>query len=182
MRQSEQAGRGPTSAIIVMGVAGSGKTVVGEKLSKALGVRFIEGDRFHPPHNVALMSAGTPLTDEDRIQWLDAIGAEIASAFARGESTVTACSALKRSYRDRLRHICPEIRFLFLDVDPQTAAQRVAARPNHFMPASLVDSQFQALAPPSADEPHVTLDARMPPDDIVIAAVSALAEVTAQRV
>ena len=174
MNDSEQAERRPPAAIVVMGVAGSGKTAVGEQLAKALGVRFIEGDRFHPPRNVALMSAGTPLTDEDRVYWLDAIGTEIARAFACGKSTITACSALKRAYRDRLRGLCPQIQFLYLEVDRQTAAQRVASRRNHFMPPSLVDSQFEALMPPGADEPHLTIDARMPLDDTVAAALSAL--------
>jgi len=182
MEQTEKREREPVAAIVVMGVAGSGKTAVGEGLVKALGVRFIEGDSYHPPHNVALMSAGTPLTDDDRIHWLDAIGHEIASAFSRGESTITACSALKRIYRDRLRGFCPDIVFLYLEIDRQTAARRVAARRNHFMPSSLVDSQFEALAPPETDERHYSIDAGADLNIVVAAALAKLRHLLPIRV
>jgi gluconokinase len=158
---------GTPLAIVVMGVAGSGKTVVGEVLAEKLGATFIEGDQFHPPHNVALMRSGTPLTDEDRELWLDSIGREIVQQASDNQTTVTACSALKRIYRERLQRFRPDILFLFLEVDRQTAEQRVAARRNHFMPASLVDSQFQVLDPPHADENSLTMDATLPVELIV---------------
>lgn len=161
-------------AIIVMGVAGSGKTTLGEVLSKALGARYVEGDRLQPPENVARMSSGLPLTDEHRKGWLDAVGTALAAAIADGENAVAACSALKHAYRDRLRRLCPTAMFLYLDIDPAAAATRVAARRGHFMPASLVDSQFADLEPPTPDEAAVRLDARLPTDVLLKAALAAL--------
>lgn len=146
-------------AIVVMGVAGCGKTVVGEALAKSLGAVFIEGDRLHPPENVARMARGKPLTDALREGWLDAIGERVAASIADGQRAVAACSALKRSYRDRLRRFCPGIVFLYLKIDRETAWRRVAARKGHFMPASLVDSQFATLEEPGRDEQAVTVDA-----------------------
>ncbi|TJW81671.1 MAG: gluconokinase, partial [Mesorhizobium sp.] len=105
-------------AIVVMGVAGCGKTAVGEALAKELRAIFIEGDRLHPPENVARMARGEPLTDALREGWLDAIGGRIAAAVADGQKAVAACSALKRSYRDRLRGFCPGVVFLYLKIDP----------------------------------------------------------------
>lgn len=145
-----------------MGVAGSGKTAVGEKLAETLGLRFVEGDLFHPPRNIALMAAGTPLSDADRVEWLDAIGRETAKSAAAGEPIVIACSALKRAYRDRLRGFCPEIVFVFLEVDVETAKKRVAARRGHFMPASLVESQFSILEPPLPEEGAIPVDSTRP--------------------
>ncbi|RWM11704.1 MAG: gluconokinase [Mesorhizobium sp.] len=142
-----------------MGVAGCGKTVVGEALAKSLSAVFIEGDRLHPPENVARMARGEPLTDALREGWLDAIGERIAASVADGQKAVAACSALKRSYRDRLRGFCPGIVFLYLKIDRETAWRRVAARKGHFMPASLVDSQFATLEEPGRDEQAVTVDA-----------------------
>lgn len=146
-------------AIVVMGVAGCGKTVVGEALAEALGAVFIEGDRLHPPENVARMARGEPLTDALREGWLDAIGERVAASVADGQKAVAACSALKRSYRDRLRGYCPGIVFLYLKIDRETAWRRVAGRKGHFMPASLVDSQFATLEEPGLDELAVTVDA-----------------------
>ena len=157
-------------AIVVMGVAGSGKSVVGEKLAKALGADFIEGDRLHPLENIALMASGTPLDDEHRKGWLDAIGRQIALSVDQGHGAVAACSALKRSYRDRLRGFAPDLVFLYLKVDPATARDRVAGRRNHFMPASLVESQFAALEEPGANEAALTLDGALPVDALVEAA------------
>lgn len=145
-------------AIVVMGVAGCGKTAVGEALAKALSADFIEGDRLHPPENVARMARGEPLTDALREGWLDAIGERIASSVAGGHKAVAACSALKRSYRDRLERFCPGIVFLYLKIDRETAWRRVANRKGHFMPASLVDSQFATLEEPADDELAVTVD------------------------
>jgi gluconokinase len=158
-------------AIVVMGVAGCGKSAVGVALAAALGVTFIEGDRLHPPENVARMASGEPLTDELREGWLDAIGERIAASVGKGEGVVAACSALKRSYRDRLSGFCPQIVFLYLEIDPATARRRVGNRKGHFMPASLVDSQFAILEPPAADERALTLDATRPVGEVVAAAV-----------
>ena len=145
-------------AIVVMGVAGCGKTAVGEALAMALDADFIEGDLLHPPENVARMARGEPLTDALRAGWLDAIGERIAASVAGKRKAVAACSALKRSYRDRLSRFCPDIVFLYLKIDRETAWRRVANRKGHFMPASLVDSQFATLEEPAADERAVTVD------------------------
>jgi gluconokinase len=157
-----------------MGVAGSGKSVVGAALAEALGARFIEGDRLHPPENVERMASGLPLTDADREGWLDTIGREVARAASRREGAVAACSALKRVYRDRLRGHCATIAFVHLQIDPATARQRVSGRKGHFMPASLVESQFAALEPPAADEEILTLDASRPVAEIVSTAAKFL--------
>ena len=145
-------------AIVVMGVAGCGKTAVGEALAKALGADFIEGDLLHPPENVARMARGEPLTDALRAGWLDAIGESIAASVGDGRKAVAACSALKRAYRDRLSRFCPDTVFLYLKIDRETAWRRVANRKGHFMPASLVDSQFATLEELAADERAVTVD------------------------
>jgi gluconokinase len=157
---------------VVMGVSGSGKTVIGSGLAEALGGRFAEGDRFHPPENIARMSAGLPLRDEDRWGWLDEIATEISEAERQGETLVVACSALKRVYRDRLRLASRRLRFVYLEIGRDAAAARVAARKGHFMPASLIDSQFAALEPPTPDEGALTLDAAKDPAELVAFAVS----------
>jgi gluconokinase len=166
------AGRQSPCAIVVMGVAGCGKTAVGEALAAALGWRFIEGDRLHPPANIERMSAGLPLTDAHRWAWLDAIGARIAEAERDG--AVAACSALKRIYRDRLRSYSHRLLFVHLDIDKATAVHRVASRAGHFMPASLVESQFADLEPPGPDEMAVRLDANRTVGELVAEAAAAL--------
>ena len=165
----------PPIIVVVMGVSGSGKTVVGAALARALGGRFAEGDRFHPPENISRMSAGLPLRDEDRWGWLDAIAVEIGEAERRGETLVVACSALKRIYRDRLRLASRHLKFVYLEISRETAAARVAARKGHFMPASLIDSQFGDLEPPLPDEDALTLDAADDPAQIVAQAASQMA-------
>ena len=160
--------------IVVMGVSGSGKTVVGSGLAAALGGRFAEGDRFHPSENIARMSAGMPLRDEDRWGWLDAIAVEIARADRQDGTLVVACSALKRVYRDRLRRASRHMLFIYLEVDRNTAAARVASRKGHFMPASLIDSQFADLEPPAQDERALAVDAARDPADIVALAVASI--------
>jgi gluconokinase len=165
--------------VVVMGVTGSGKSSVGARLAAALGCRFVEGDTLHPPENIARMSAGIPLTDEDREGWLDAIGRQLAAAAARGEGVVASCSALKRRYRDQLRGHVPGLVFVSLALDPETAQRRVAQRTDHFMPATLVASQFATLEPPAADEASITLDARLPVAELVQAASRSLAKATA---
>jgi len=144
--------------IVVMGVAGCGKSSLGKVLSEALGATFIEGDSFHPPENVARMSAGTPLTDDDRAGWLAQLAERLASGRARGESMVLACSALKRRYRDKLREGDPELLFVHLSGAPQLIAERMAERTAHFMPQSLIESQFGDLEALQVDERAVVCD------------------------
>jgi gluconokinase len=138
--------------VVVMGVSGCGKTTVGHALAQALGWRFIEGDALHPAANVARMAAGIALTDEDRRGWLDAVGRELAEAAARHEGVVASCSALKRRYRDQLRAAEPRLRFVHLHGPREVIEARLALRSGHYMPASLLQSQFDALEPPAEDE------------------------------
>jgi gluconokinase len=154
-------------AVVVMGVAGCGKTLIGRALAGRLGAAFVEGDELQPPENVARMAGGQPLTDAHRAGWLDAVAAAILDANARGRTAVASCSALKRRYRDQLRGRCPHVAFVHLSVDRDTAHRRVAERTNHFMPASLVDSQFADLQPLEADEAGTTVDAAMPVESVV---------------
>lgn len=158
---------GRATAWVVMGVSGCGKSQVGAQLAHALGARFIEGDRFHPPENVAKMSAGVPLTDADRSGWLQALRAEIVHALASGQAVVLSCSALKRRYRDLLRGAGGDVRFVHLHGARELIAQRMAARTGHFMPTSLLDSQLRDLEPLQADEPGITLDVIDPPARLV---------------
>jgi gluconokinase len=172
----ESADPGSASGIItvLMGVSGSGKTLIGEALARSIGGRFIEGDRYHPPANISRMASGQPLRDEDRWGWLDAIAGEIEEADRAGATLVVACSALKRAYRDRLRAASERILFIYLEVSRDTAAARVAARRGHFMPPSLIDSQFAALQPPAPDEQALYLDAASDPASLVDRALAAI--------
>lgn len=133
--------------VVLMGVSGCGKTTIGAALAAALGWPFIEGDDLHPPENVAKMAAGIPLTDEDRWPWLDRIVVELRRITASGGNAVLACSALRRSYRDRLAQ-GGDVRFVYLRGDRQTIAARLAARRHRYMPATLLDSQFATLEEP----------------------------------
>ncbi|NQD94857.1 TRAP transporter small permease subunit, partial [Pseudomonas sp. CrR25] len=144
-----------------MGVSGSGKSDISLAVATALGWRHIEADQFHPRENVELMRAGIPLSDDDRSHWLDALIAEMQAAEAADKGFVLACSALKRSYRERLRHAVPGLRFAHLEIDPATSLQRVGARPGHFMPTSLVDSQFATLEDPTGEPGVLTVDAKL---------------------
>jgi gluconokinase len=144
-------------AIVVMGVAGSGKTTIGEKLAERLGWRYEDGDRFHPKANVEKMSAGRPLSDEDRWPWLQAIADEIDRICKRNGHVVIGCSALKRSYRDVLVHGRDDVRIVYLDGTQVVIARRLKARKGHFMPPTLLESQFNTLQPPGADEHPVTV-------------------------
>jgi len=157
-----------------MGVSGSGKSTVAKKLAELLGWRFADGDDFHPASNVAKMSAGHPLTDDDRWPWLQAIADEIDRVAAADEQIVVACSALKRAYREVLVHGRDDVCVVYLDGSQELIAARMAARKNHFMPAGLLDSQFATLQPPGADENpiSVTIDATV--DDIVDAIIAKL--------
>lgn len=153
--------------LLIMGVAGSGKTALGELLAQATGHRFFDGDDFHPPENVAKMRAGQPLTDADRSGWLDNIAATLAENTRRGEPVIVACSALKARYRQRLRAAVPTLCVAFLDVPQPVATARVAARAGHYMPASLVTSQFAALEPPTDEAHTLRLDATAPLPQLV---------------
>lgn len=144
-------------ALIVMGVSGSGKSTIAEQLARRLNWRYEDGDRFHPASNVAKMSAGHPLTDEDRRPWLQAIADEIDRVGMAGERVVIACSALKREYRDILQHGRNDIRFVFLKGTQELIASRLASRKHHFMPPGLLTSQFQTLEPPGPAEHPVTV-------------------------
>jgi carbohydrate kinase (thermoresistant glucokinase family) len=160
------------SAWVIMGVSACGKSEVGQRLAQALGGHFIEGDRFHPPRNLAKMSAGVPLDDADRQDWLHALRAEILRVQVAGELPVLACSALKRAYRDLLRASDAGVCYVHLHGDRELIAQRMAARSGHFMPLSLLDSQLRDLEPLQADECGVTLDVREPPSILVERALS----------
>ena len=153
-------------AIVVMGVAGSGKTVVGEALAARLGLPLLEGDQFHPQANIEKMSSGTPLTDADRWPWLDAIARAMREAPG---GVIVACSALRRAYRDRLRAGAGKpVVFVFLDGSRETIAARLGARKGHFMPPSLLASQLATLEPPPADEAGVVRVAIEPPVETVV--------------
>jgi gluconokinase len=163
----------PPPLVLVMGVSGAGKSTVGRLLAARLGVAFADADEFHPAANIGKMSSGQPLTDEDRWPWLDAIGAWLDARGAAGGGVVT-CSALKRAYRDRLVRGRPAVRLLHLHGDPALIAARQAARPGHFMPASLMASQFATLEAPGTEENPITLSVEATPEAIVQAAILAL--------
>ncbi len=144
-------------ALIVMGVSGSGKSTIADGLAERLRWTFEDGDRFHPASNVAKMSAGHPLTDEDRWPWLRAIADEIDRVCKAGEHAVIACSALKRVYRDVLVHGRNDVRLVFLNGTQELIASRLARRKGHFMPPGLLASQFSALEPPDGSENPITV-------------------------
>jgi gluconokinase len=144
-------------ALVVMGVSGSGKSTIGKTLAERLGWRFEDGDRFHPASNVAKMSAGQPLTDDDRRPWLQAIADEIDRVCKAGQRLVVACSALKHAYREILLHERNDVRIVFLDGTETLIASRLAQRKGHFMPPGLLASQFQTLEPPSPSERPITV-------------------------
>ena len=164
--------------LVVMGVSGCGKTLIGSAVAQVLGLPFIEGDELHPPRNVALMAAGTPLTDADRADWLATIAARLSLAQAAGQGLVVSCSALKRSYRDGLRAACPGLRFVYLQGSAALLHQRMLARTGHYMPASLLASQLATLEPPAADEAAISVDIG-PPADHVAATVLAYLQAAA---
>ena len=162
------------AAIIVMGVSGSGKSTIGALLAEALGWPFADADGFHPAANVAKMASGQPLTDEDRWPWLDAIAAHIEAARAAGQPVVVACSALRRAYRDRLRAGHKDLVFLHLAGEAGLIAGRQAARQGHFMPPSLMASQFATLEDPAAEADAVTVSVQASPHEVVAAALGQL--------
>ncbi|AJE21837.1 MAG: gluconokinase [Pseudomonadales bacterium GWC1_66_9] len=149
----------PINALVIMGVAGCGKSSVSQAICALNGATPIEGDAFHPAENIRKMSAGIPLTDADRSGWLGILCDELRRSIDAGQPPVLSCSALKRSYRERLRSAVPGLGFVYLELTPAVAARRVAERPGHFMPTSMIDSQFATLEPP-VDEPlTLVLDA-----------------------
>lgn len=152
------------SPIVVMGVSGSGKSTVGSALAQRLRVPFVDADTLHPPSNIAKMSAGEPLTDDDRYPWLERVGEWLTGHRGGG---VVSCSALKRKYRDQLRTHCASIEFLYLSGSPELIRSRIADRPGHFMPAALLQSQFDALEPLAPDEAGVTADISQGVENIV---------------
>jgi gluconokinase len=161
-----------------MGVAGSGKTLIGSALARALDIEFVEGDDYHPAENVQRMSRGIPLTDDDRKGWLRALAATIREAKDAGAPLVVTCSALKRSYRDVLRG-GGDLQFIFLRGPQELIAERLANRRGHFMPTALLDSQFAALEEPSPDEDAWVCDIAQSPDAIVAALVDRVASASA---
>lgn len=157
--------------VVVMGVSGCGKSTVGRLIAEALDRPYLEGDAFHPPANVERMRAGTPLTDEDRAPWLHTLAERLAQARRDGGGVVLACSALKRRYRDVLRGDVPsggtpDLAFVHLHGTRELLESRMAQRSGHYMPASLLASQLDALEPPQPDELAITLDVALPPEQI----------------
>lgn len=158
------------SPVVVMGVSGSGKSTVGASLAERMKVPFADGDAFHPQANTAKMSSGQPLNDQDRYAWLEAIGEWLAR---HRDGGVMSCSALKRKYRDQLRAHCSEIVFLHLSGSPELIGVRQARRPNHFMPAALLTSQFHTLEALGPDERGVVVDVGQGVDAIIETFLSA---------
>jgi gluconokinase len=154
-------------ALVVMGVSGSGKSTIADRLAERLGWTYEDGDRFHPASNVAKMRAGHPLTDEDRRPWLQAIADEIDRVCEANEQAVIACSALKRVYRDILVHKRNDVRIVYLDGTQQLIADRLSQRKGHFMPPGLLASQFKTLEPPEQNENPVTVSINAPVDAVV---------------
>ena len=155
----------PPPLVVVMGESGSGKTTVGAALAQRLRVPFADADDFHPKANIDKMSAGIPLTDDDRGPWLATIAAWLGEHAESGG--VASCSALKRAYRDVLAAAAPHVFFVHLHGNPDVIAARVAGRPGHFMPTALVESQFATLEPLEPGERGAVLDVYQPVDDLV---------------
>ena len=153
------------SRIVLMGVAGCGKSAVGAALAARLGAAYLDGDDLHPPENIEKMCRGEPLSDEDRWPWLTQIGQRLANPDG---ILILGCSALKRRYRDHIRaEAGAPVTFVHLSGTKELITERMAARTGHFMPASLIDSQFAALEPPAADENAITVDIDKPLEAIV---------------
>jgi carbohydrate kinase (thermoresistant glucokinase family) len=171
---AERTARG-ARRIVVMGVSGAGKSTVGAALARRLGTPFVDADDLHPPANIRKMRDGIALVDADRMPWLDLVGEALAEASAPG--VVVACSALRRTYRDRLRAAAPDVVFVALEGDPELLAERMGARPGHFMPATLLASQLAAYESPGADERAVRCPIEGELDGIVKTAVRGIEEI-----
>ena len=167
-----------TIHVVVMGVAGCGKSAVGRRMAAALGLPMVEGDDFHPPANVERMRQGVALTDADRAVWLAQLGGVLQQHPA---GAVLSCSALKRAYRDTLRNAMPGLRFVYLHITPAESLRRVAERPGHFYPPSLVTSQFEALQDPAGETAVLTLDGAQALDEVAAHAVGWLRPATDPR-
>ena len=162
---------GSKISVIVMGVSGCGKTTVGRALAERLCAKFLDADDFHPEANVAKMRAGTPLNDEDRAPWLATLNRELRTRSIRGEQVVLACSALKINYRAAIGVDLRQAHWIFLDGSFELIAARMRERPNHYMPESLLRSQFDALERP---EDAITISIELSPDEQMEAALFAL--------
>lgn len=162
-------GGGPGVQVVVMGVAGCGKSAVAQRIALQLTLPLIEGDDFHPASNIAKMQQGTALTDADRAQWLHTLGTELAR---HPQGVVLTCSALKTSYRNTLRTAAPRLRFVHLAITQAESLRRVGNRPGHFYPPSLVASQFEALQDPAGEYGVLTLAADAPLDELAQQAVA----------
>jgi gluconokinase len=171
----------PASIVIVMGVSGSGKSTVGSLLASRLHWEYEDADWFHPPANIEKMHAGIPLTDEDRRPWLEAVAAWIDATRQSGGRGIVACSALKRRYRDVLIGDRDDLRLVYLKGEEALISRRIATRHEHFMPQSLLHSQFEALEEPGKDESAIVVSIEAPPREIVTQIVSALDAVHGAR-
>jgi gluconokinase len=167
-------------SVVVMGVSGSGKSTVADLLATQLGCPLLEGDSLHSAHNVERMAAGHALTDADRQDWLAAIAARIAAASGAGKFLVVSCSALKRSYRDILRQADPRLVFVYLNGDAALIRARLAQRHHHFMPPSLLESQFQTLEEPAPDEHAIECSIALRPEAIVASILPRVTEAATQ--
>jgi gluconokinase len=157
----------PPSVLVLMGVSGCGKSTTGALLAGRLGWPFRDADSFHPPANIEKMSRGTPLTDEDRAPWLNAIASWIDGRLAAGEPGIVSCSALKRAYRDVIVGGRKGVRLVYLKGEKELIANRMAARLDHFMPPALLDSQFATLEEPGADERPLVVPVAAQPAEVV---------------
>lgn len=172
MADAQRAGK--PAVIVVMGVASSGKTSLGERLAERLGWPFRDADSFHPPANVAKMAGGTPLTDEDRKPWLAAIAAWIDELRATGRNGIVTCSALKKAYRDVIVGKRPDVALVYLKGSRELIGQRMAQRQHHFMPPALLDSQFATLEEPGPDERPLVVPVELSKEAIVEQVVAEL--------
>jgi gluconokinase len=159
--------------VVVMGVAGTGKSVIGQAVAERLGATFVEGDQYHPQANIDKMSSGTPLDDDDRKPWLETLAAMIREIDEQGQTSVTACSALRRTYRDWLRQGHPDLFFVHLHTDYDVLLERMQQR-EHFMPPSLLQSQFDTLEMLEEDEFGAVVDVRLSIEDVVHQSMAAL--------
>lgn len=160
--------------IVVMGVAGSGKSTIAAELARRLGWRFAEGDSFHPAANVEKMREGVPLTDVDRWPWLDAIAAWVRQTRASGARCVVACSALKRAYRERIADGRADVRFVYLKGTYDLVSTRMASRTGHYMPLALLRSQYETLEEPGSDENPLVIPIERPPEELATRILEAL--------
>ena len=171
--------RSEPALAVVMGVSGSGKTCVGATLAQQLSVRFIEGDSLHPASNIGKMSSGIPLTDGDRWPWLDRIGDALRDAARQGQGLIVSCSALKRSYRERLRGTADGLAFIHLPGSEALLEQRLADRSGHFMPAHLLASQLATLESTRGELHTIDIDIGAPPEALVARAARFLSDIQA---